>query len=260
MRTTLIPGMLNMRAWTLNRDTNDARLFEAGNVYEKAGDRTQEHKRISVGATVDSLTRHLPKGGTLDMSKSDNAAALEAFRAFKGDIESLLNAFGYKSLYFDEHSADYFHPGRSARAVMDGTTVARFGQIHPDIAAERKLKQDVYVAEVYLERLYERELREPRYMQIPRYPAVDRDFSFIFENAVTFEKIRGVVDSLHLAELRSFSPIEIFRGGAIAQGKYSVLLRAEFQSAERTLRDDEVAAWATQLIKALEGIGGTQRA
>ncbi len=260
MRTTLLPGMLNMLAWNLNRDTNDARLFEAGNVYEKVGDRTQEHKRISVGATVEGLTRHLPKGGTLDMSKSDNASALEAFRAFKGDIEALLGSFGCKSLYFDEHSADYFHPGRSARAVMDGTTVARFGQLHPDIAAERKLKQDVYVAEVYLERLYERELRDPRYMQIPRYPAVDRDFSFIFDSAVTFEKIRSTVDALHLSELRAFFPVEIFRGGSIAQGKYSVLLRAEFQSAKATLRDEEVAAWAAQIIKALEQVGGTQRA
>ncbi len=260
MRTTLIPGMLNMLAWNLNRGTNDVRLFEAANVYEQVGERTQEHKRISLGATVESLTKHLPKGGTLDMSKNDNATAVEAFRAFKGDVESLLSAFGSKSLYFDEHAANYFHPGRSARAVMDGTTVARLGQLHPDVAAERKLKQDVYVAEIYLERLYERELREPRYTQIPRYPAVDRDFSFVFDNAVTFEKIRGAVDALHLPELCAFFPVEIFCGGAIAQGKYSVLLRAEFQSAERTLRDEEVAGWAAQIVGALEAIGGAQRA
>jgi phenylalanyl-tRNA synthetase beta chain len=171
----------------------------------------------------------------------------------------LLSSFGAKSLYFDEHEAEYFHSGRSARAVMDGTTVARLGQLHPAIAGERKLKQDVYVAEIYLERLYERGLREPRYAPIPRYPAVDRDLSFIFDSALTFEKIRGVVDALHLPELCAFFPVEIFRGGAIAQGKYSVLLRAEFQSSERTLRDEEVAGWAAQIIKALEAIGGTQR-
>jgi len=260
MRTTLIPGMLNMLAWNLNRGTDDARLFEAGNVYEKVGDGTQEHKRISIGATLESLTRHLPEGGTLDMSNSENASALEAFRAFKGDVEALLSAFGYRGLYFDEHSAEYFHPGRSARAVMDGTTVARLGQIHPEIAAERKLKQDVYVAEIYLERLYERGLRTPRYTQIPRYPAVDRDLSFIFDNAVGFERIRGVVDVLNLADLRAFFPVEIFRGGAIPDGKYSVLLRAEFQSAERTLRDEEVAGWAEQIVAALKKLGGMHRA
>ncbi len=265
MRNTLIPGMLNMLAWNLNRGTSDARLFEAANVYEKVGDRTREHKRISLGATVESLTKQLPAGGTLDMSKNDNAAAVEAFRAFKGDVEALLSAFGSKSLYFDEHAADYFHPGRSARAVMDGTTIARLGQLHPDVAAERKLKQDVYVAEIYLERLYERELRDPRYTQIPRYPAVDRDFSFIFDNAVTFDKIRNAVDALHLADLGAFFPVEIFRSPHLPKSgrygaPYSVLLRAEFQSAERTLRDEEVAEWAAKIVKALEAIGGAQRA
>ena len=47
-------------------------------------------------------------------------------------LESLLRAFEHNALYFDAHSADYYHPGRSARAVMDGATVARFGQLHPN--------------------------------------------------------------------------------------------------------------------------------
>jgi phenylalanyl-tRNA synthetase beta chain len=53
--------------------------------------------------------------------------------------------------------------------------------------------------------------------------------------------------------------VEIFRGGSVPAGKYSVLLRAEFQSAERTLRDDEVAQWAAQIVKALEAMGGSLR-
>jgi phenylalanyl-tRNA synthetase beta chain len=46
----------------------------------------------------------------------------------------------------------------------------------------------------------------------------------------------------------------------VPAGQYSVLLRAEFQSVERTLRDDEVASWATQIIGALKALGGIQRA
>jgi phenylalanyl-tRNA synthetase beta subunit len=37
-------------------------------------------------------------------------------------------------------------------------------------------------------------------------------------------------------------------------------MRAKLQSSERTLRDDEVAQWAGQIAKALEGLGGVQRA
>ena len=99
-----------------------------------------------------------------------------------------------------------------------------------------------------------------RYQPLPRYPAVERDFSFVFDDGVTFEKIQQTVVGLGLAELRSFVPVEIFRGGNVPAGKYSLLLRARFQSAERTLREDEVAQWSAQIIKALEDLGGKLRA
>ena len=67
------------------------------------------------------------------------------------------------------------------------------------------------------------------------------------------------MEALGLQELRSFYPVEIFRGGKVAAGKYSILLRAKFQSRERTLREDEVAQWSAQIIKALEDLGGTLR-
>ena len=142
--------------------------------------------------------------------------------------------------------------------MADGVVVAEFGQIHPDAAA-RKLKQEIYIAEVYLDRLFQFPLRSPRYQPLSRYPAVDRDFSFSFSDSVRFEQIQSAIRALNIAELQSFQPAEVFRGGSVPQGKYSVLLRAQFQSAERTLRDDEVAGWSARIIKALEAIGGTLR-
>ncbi|HKT69889.1 MAG TPA: hypothetical protein VJP83_10645, partial [Terriglobales bacterium] len=183
-----------------------------------------------------------------------------SFFDLKGDVETLLAAFEHQSLYYDAHAAEYYHPGRSARAVMDGATVARLGQLHPDIAAARKLRQHVYVAEIYLDRLYQHKLRQVHYEALPRYPAVERDFSFVFEDRVTYDQIRGVVEALRIGELRRFVPVEIFRGGAIPAGRYSLLLRATFQSDERTLRDDEVSLWSSQIINALQGLGGTLRA
>jgi phenylalanyl-tRNA synthetase beta chain len=95
---------------------------------------------------------------------------------------------------------------------------------------------------------------------LPRYPAVERDFSFVFDDGVSFEKIHKSVTGLGLAELRSFVPAEIFRGGNVPAGKYSILLRARFQSAEHTLREDEVAKWSARIIEALKELGGKLRA
>ncbi len=64
-------------------------------------------------------------------------------------------------------------------------------------------------------------LRVVRYQPLPRYPAVERDFSFVFDDSVSFEKIERSVTGLGLTELRSFVPVEIFRGGNVPAGKYS---------------------------------------
>jgi phenylalanyl-tRNA synthetase beta chain len=88
---------------------------------------------------------------------------------------------------------------------------------------------------------------------------VERDFSFVFADSVIFEQIEQAVNKLRLTELRSFVPVEIFRGGNVPPGKYSILLRSVFQSGDRTLREDEVARWSDQIIKALEGLSGILR-
>jgi phenylalanyl-tRNA synthetase beta chain len=251
MRTSLIAGMLNMLAYNLNRGSNDARLFEAGKVYELAGAGTEERKQIAIGAT----------GRAIAPNVHDTEGRAYSFFDLKGDVETLLSKLQHNALYFDANNASaYYHPYRYARAVLDGSMVARLGQLHPEVAAAHKLRQDVYLAEIYLDRLYRQGLRPVRYQPISRYPAVDRDFSFLFANEITFERIRSAVDARRIAELRSFSPVEIFRGGTVPTGQYSVLLRAEFQSVERTLRDDEVALWADKIVQALKALGGIQRA
>jgi phenylalanyl-tRNA synthetase beta chain len=249
MRTSLAPGMLDMLAWNLNRGNEQVRLFESGNVFALAGAAAQEEPMICVGAT-----------GAADTASVHRPVRAYSFFDLKGDVETLLAAFEHKALYFDADSADYYHPGRSARAVMDGAMVARFGQIHPEVATARKLRQEVCLAEIHLGRLYAHGLREPHYRPVPRFPAVERDFSFLFVNEVSFEKIRGAVEALGLGELRAFRPVEIFRGGGVPEGRYSVLLRAGFQSGERTLRDEEVQRWSQQIVQALQGLGGTLRA
>lgn len=250
MRTSLVPGMLNMLAYNLNRGTDNVRLFEAGHVYEADGPNAVEPKRLCLGATGQALPTNV--------NHPSEARALSFFD-LKGDVENLLAPFTAGTLHYDAETADYYLRGRSARAVLDGTVVAQFGQLHPDVAAARKLRQDIFLAEGYLDRLYEHELREPRYRSLPRYPAVERDFSFVFADAVKFEQIEQAVKELRLSDLRSFAPAEIFRGGNVPPGNYSLLLRAVFQSAERTLREDEVARDSGALIKALESLGGTLR-
>jgi phenylalanyl-tRNA synthetase beta chain len=281
MRTSLAPGMLDMLAWNLNRDNEIVRLFEMSRVYEMRDGLRTEPARLCLGATLAAVNSSIPIGATLDLSSkskfppkpkdgldgapsfylaSSSSQVAEAFRAFKGDVESLLGIFASGSLSFDRETAEYFHPGRSARALLDGAPVAWFGQVAEGVKAARKLRQDVFLAEFDLDRLHELGLRTVAFAPQAKYPAVERDFSFVFSDEVEFEEIRRGVIGLGLAELRSFVPVEIFRGASIGAGKYSILLRARLQSDAGTLRDEQIAWWAGQIVAALQGLGGMQRA
>ncbi len=258
MRSSLLPGMLDMVVFNLNRGTENVRLFEMGDVYEATQAGSIERARISFAATASALRHNIPQGGILDKSKSDSG--LDLFRSLKGDVETVLNAFDHSALHQDDQTSEYYQPGRSVRVLMNGTPLAQFGALHPEVAAKRKLRQEVYVAEIFAEELYGFSLRKIQYQPLPKYPDVERDFSFVFADRVTFGQIESAIQSLGLTELRSFAPIEVFRGGSIAAGSYSILLRAKFQSHERTLREDEVNEWTGKIVTALHTLGGTQRA
>ena len=248
MRTSLVSGMLRMLAWNLNHGNSHVRLFEIGNIFSAPSEeRTEERRMICLGATGNAIE-----------ADAHNLTRPYSFFDLKGDIEMMLSAFEISDLRFQP--AEHYHPGRSACAVADGELVARFGQVRSKVTNAFKIKQDVYLAEIDLERLLAFPLRVPRYLPLSRFPAVDRDFSFLFSDSVTFATILDAVQALNIAELQSFEPAEIFRGGLVPDGKYSVLLRAKFQSSERTLRDDEVAHWSAQIIQALEAVGGSLRA
>jgi phenylalanyl-tRNA synthetase beta chain len=186
------------------------------------------------------------------------------FYHLKGDVEQLLSAFaldqgGTPPVTFDRRVPTWLHPGRAARARIADTTVAIFGQLHPEVAAARKLKPEVFVAEVFVEALYQLALRQPAYTPVSKYPAIERDFSFVLPEGLEFASIRQKLSALRIAELTRILPAETFRGGSLAAGTYSFLLRVRFQSAERTLRDDEVSHWSQQIVQSVESLGGALR-
>lgn len=249
MRTSLVPGMLDMLAWNLNRGTSNVQLFELGHIFELNGEITKEKQMICFAASRFGLDPESSGGFT------------HVFRRLKGDVGSLLEKFDCGPVQLEVNAGAYYHPNRSARLIAKGESIARFGVIHPDIMLRNKFKQEILLAEIDLSRLFKFDLKIARYSALPKFPAVERDFSFIFPDSVLYETISSAVSDLKITELKTvWPPFKILRKEKwIPEGHYSILLRARFQSSERTLRDDEVAQRSGQIIKALEGIGGSLR-
>ena len=247
LRPSLVPGMVNMLALNLNRDVEDIALYEMGTAFSGSTEKVDEHPALALGASGRAL-RSFPVD----------------FYDLKGAVEALLGRFNSRSLYFDALLLPaWLHPGRSARTVIDGNTVAYFGQLHPAEAERRKLKQPVYVGEIYLDRLYKQALRQPAVQELSRYQGVRRDFSLLIPDKVIWATIEQSLNGLGIAELRSFAPKEILRdpkGERVPTGHFSLLLGTLFQSQDRTLREEELQQFSQQVIAAMESIGGKLRA
>ncbi len=252
LRTSAMPGLLAAVEWNLNRAVAGLKLFEIGNLFfakdDGAGFEEPPVLALAMTGPLGALSPHGP------VSHAD-------FYQLKGDVETVLELFDHSRLYFDPSSgAAYYHPGRSARAVMDGETVARFGELDARVAAEYGFRQPVLAAEFLLDRLYRRGLGKASYQPVPRFPAVERDFSLLLPEGTLFERVDAAIRDLHLPELAEIFPVEIFRGGPVPAGRYSLLLRVRFQSRERTLSDAEVNRSAEVLVAALEKqVGATLR-
>jgi phenylalanyl-tRNA synthetase beta chain len=248
LRPSLLPGMVEMLAHNLNRDVLNVRLFEAGGIFMGSAAMVQESLSLSLGITGATASTNLA------------APADAAFYELKGAMESLLSLFDAPAPVFALSGVPgALEAGRSATVSLAGRAVAQFGQLAMAEAGRRKLRQPVWVAEIDLAALLASPLRQRTAREISRFQAVERDFSFTFQDAVGWGQIEGAIEGLAIGELTSLKPVELWRDAKRYPGVYSTLVRTTFQSLERTLVDEELGLWSGRIITALQGLGGTLR-
>jgi phenylalanyl-tRNA synthetase beta chain len=254
LRPSMVPGMLSMIAGNLNRDVSDVRLFEVGTVFSGSTEKVEERPSLAFGA-VGSLAEQ----GALHATR-----AIE-FQDVKGVVEQVLERFQTRAVGFDRFEAEagltpeWLHPYRAARVVVDGVTAGWFGQLHPRVAAERKLKEPVLVGEIYLDRLYKLPLREPVAKEISRFQPVRRDFSLILDESIAWEKIDQAMAGLRIPELVEWRAREVFHDAKLGKGEYALLLGATFQAADRTLREEELQEFQARVVEAVSKVGARLR-
>ena len=248
LRPSLLPGMVTMLAHNLNRDVLTARLFETGSTFTGSQAKVEEAISLSLGLTgeVPPTNLHNPQDAP--------------FFELKGAIESLLHLFATPALTFVPTPVPpAFEPGRSAAVLLGGAPIAHLGQLSATESAKRKLRQPLFLAELDLAALLRYPLRHTVAQELSRFQAVERDFSFTFPDAVQWHQIAAAIHSLAIPELRTLTPVELWRDPKKYPGVYSTLVRTTFQSADRTLLQEDLAAWSARIISALESLGGKLR-
>jgi len=259
LRTSLVPGLLDAVQWNLNRGQNNIRIFEIGKIYFREGDGFREPPVMALAATGHLSEPLVARPGS---KAGFETLALEiSLLDLKGDMEQMMDLFGEgEGRFASEGLPQYYRPSHSARIAIEGRTVAHFGEVRPLETERWKFRSPVYLAEVFLDVLYAQPQRVPQARQFSRYPAVERDFSVVLPESVGFEAVRKELAGLNIPELITLRPLEIFRGGSIESGHYSLLLRVTLQSTEATLTEAELTHWSARIIQALKGtLGATIR-
>ncbi len=237
MRTTTIPSILKVLENNAAQKNRDAKLFELGNVYIPggAGELPTEARRVAIG-----FYQNDEKSGS-------------AFFAMKGYVEMLLAALRVKGVtYVPCEDENAFHPGRCAQVYLGDTLLGIFGQIHPLTLANYNLDAVTCVAELDFEALFFAHETMPEYVQLPKYPALERDFSFVCEEEQTVGVLEACMKRAGGSLLESVRLFDIYRGPQIGEGKKSISFSVQLRASDRTLTDEEADGVVKKILKKLE--------
>jgi len=256
MRSTGTVSMLRAIEWNLNHGQRNLRLFEIGKIYELRDGGPLETEVLTLGATG------------MAQEKTIHEAAREfTFADLKGDLDRIGELVG--GFVWQSGGPQWLTGSRAAQISQAGKSPAPAnfgvaGQLAKRLAEIYKFRQDVFVAELKLEPLVtgvEAANAARRFKPLPRFPAVERDFSLVLADGVTFAQVVETTRSLQIAELESIEAADLFRGGQVPAGKFSLMIRVKFQSAEATFTDAQLNDFSARIVAALqEKLGATLRA
>jgi phenylalanyl-tRNA synthetase beta chain len=255
LRSTGLVTIAAALEWNLNHGQRNVRLFEIGCQYSLNGYQPVETRVLTIGATGEAREKDL----------YDTARAY-SFADLKGDLDSLGElaggfAWSDRKAANGHVSADWAHVARSGHIELGGEELGGAGQLARRIADRLKLRQDVFLAELRLEPVYAaiRDWRDSRrYEPLPRFPAVERDFSLLLADGTHFSDLTKTIRSLGIGEIASIEATDLFRGKNVPEGKYSLLVRITFQSREATLTDAQLTDFSARIVAALEQNLGAQ--
>jgi phenylalanyl-tRNA synthetase beta chain len=251
LRSTGIVTMAAALEWNLNHGQGNARLFEIGRHYRLHGSESVETRVLTLGATGEAREKGLY-----------DAAREFSFPDLKADLDSIGQLAG--GFTWRDGGPEWLHAARRGTIHLNSvisseernlSSLGVAGQLARSVAEKLKLRQDVFLAEMQLDSLCtaiaaQKEAR--RYEPLPRFPAVERDFSLLLAEGTKFSEITKMIQSLGIPEIASVEAIDLFRGKNVPAGKYSLLVRVTFQSREATLTEAQLSGYSGRIVAALE--------
>jgi phenylalanyl-tRNA synthetase beta chain len=223
LRTTILPGLVDVAKTALDAGADDVGLFEVARVYlPSAASLPDERWRVA----------GLVAGG---------------FAEAKGVVETLYEAL-HLDLRVQRAVHSLLHPGKSAE-----TAAGWLGELHP------MLLDGAWGAfELDLATLAEGVPERVVYEDVLTYPATLQDIAVAVDEDV---EVGALLDTAHEAAgalLREARVFDVYRGDQVGAGRKSVAIHLAFQSPERTLTEGEASELRSTIVTALAARFGAE--
>lgn len=239
MRHSLLPGLLNAISLNSSRQQDRVALFEIGATY--VGELPlvkQPREETQLALTL--WGRRNPVNWGLNEDNFD-------FYDLKGILEILLPA---TELTWRQGANPSYHPGRQGSIVYQGTEIAVYGEVHPQVLRNFKISGRVYAAEIQLEKILDLFNQTPHFKNLARYPAVERDLAVVVDEQQAVGELVNHLEKSAGKLLQKTTVFDVYAGKPIPEGKKSVAFSLRFQG-ERTLTDDEINAIMDKCVEGL---------
>ena len=222
LRTTLASGLLGAAQHNLDMGSGDVALFEIAHVYLPPGPVPEERWRL---------------GGIVQG---------DYFRA-RGLVEAVFAALNVEPTFA---RADLAYELAVAATVQSGWVATYAPGVGPD--------GEWSAFELDLAELFALVPERVTYRDVITYPPIRQDLAFVVDETVPAGDLIAAARDAAGEELRDARFLSDYRGDQIATGKKSVAFSVAFQSAERTLSDDDAARLRAAIVTELSSRFGAE--
>lgn len=245
MRISLLPQLLSNLEYNLNHAERDVKLFELGKVYLKKKSDHHEPKHLAAIFT-----------GKANVEHWQHKSAQIDYYWIKGCFEGLLSRLG---ISYQAHTCElpYLIAKEASAYYHKETLLGSFGRIKPAVLQAfgidaNSLGQDVWTLDFELENLVKltRNLGI-KYHDIPKYPAVVRDISFLISDQYSYLELRHSITAINTDIIREVKVFDEYRSKQIPQGFRSLSLHITIQDQEKTLTDERLDELMVSVQKTL---------
>ena len=181
------------------------------------------------------------------------------YYVLKGVVLEVLDNLGYegKRVLLKENDLDvkHFHPYQSVSILINNEVVGIMGKLHPKYMSSLKLK-DVYYCELLLDKLVDKNPAKIKAPVINKYPSISRDISIVLKDEVKADDLVKTIKKAGGSLVKNAEVFDIYKGEHIESGYKSVSLNIIYESADSTLKTEEVNEVHTKILEVLNNSYG----